>query len=72
MNASNKDRHYQALQEAAQNGVEGGKAILEAIGSSDAAARDVDIQKMVESIAKHLADIENEVDQLWDLFKRTQ
>lgn len=48
------------------------KAFLEAIGSSDAAAREVDIRKMVESITQHLADLENEADQLWDLFKRTQ
>ena len=72
MNASNNEGHYRALLEAAQNGVENGKAFLEAIRSSDAAARDVDIQKMVESITKHLADLENEADQLWDLFKRTQ
>jgi hypothetical protein len=72
MNASNNEGHYRALLEAAQSGFENGRAFLEAIGSSDAAARDVDIQKMIDSITKHLADIENEADQLWDLFKRTQ
>lgn len=72
MNASNNEGHYRALLEAAQNGVENGKAFLEAIASSDAAARDVNIQQMVESITKHLADLGNETDQLWDLFKRTQ
>ena len=72
MTESNNEGHYRALLEAAQNGVEDCKAFLEAIGSSDAAAREVDIQKMVESITKHLADLENEADQLWDLFKRTQ
>ncbi len=72
MNGSNNEDHYRALLEAAQSGFENGKAFLEAIGSSDAAARDVDIQKMVESITKHLADLENEADQLWDLFNRTQ
>lgn len=72
MTESNNEGHYRALLEAAQNGVEDGKAFLEAIGSSDAAARDVDIQRMVKSITNHLAELEHEADQLWDLFKRNQ
>ena len=72
MTESNNEGHYRALLEVAQNGIENGKAFLEAIESLDAAARDVDIKKMVESIAKHLADLERKADQLWDLFKRNQ
>ena len=72
MTESNNEGHYRALLEAAQNGVEDCRAFLETIEGSDAAARDVDIQRMVKSITKHLTDLENEADQLWDLFKRTQ
>ena len=72
MTESNNEGHYRALLEAAQNGVEDCRAFLETIEGSDVAARDVDIQRMVKSITKHLTDLENEADQLWDLFKRTQ
>ena len=70
MTESNNEGHYRALLESAQTGIENGKAFLEAIGSSDAAARDVNIKKMVQSVTKHVADLEHEADQLWDLFKR--
>ena len=72
MTESSNEGHYRALLEAAQNGVEDCKAFLKTIESSDAATRDVDFQRMVKSITKHLTDLENEADQLWDLFKRTQ
>jgi hypothetical protein len=70
MTASDNEDHYRALLEAAQKGVENGNALLEAIRASDTAALDMNIPKMVESLAKNFKQVENEMDQLWDLFKR--
>ena len=72
MSASDNEGYYRSLLEAAQNGVENGKAFLEAIRTSDAAAHDANIQEMVESMTRQISHLENEADQLWDLFKRIQ
>ena len=70
MNESRNESRYRALLEAAQKGLEHGKAFIEAIESSDEAARDDEVRTRVQSLVKHLDDLEKEADQLWDHFKR--
>ena len=62
--------YYRGLLEATQKGVANGKSFLEAVSSSEAASKNVAIRKMAESTNRHLEELEQEVDQLWDLFKR--
>jgi hypothetical protein len=56
--------------ESAHYGLENAKAFLEAVGNSEAAIKNVDIQSMTESTRKHLEQLEHDADQLWDIFKR--
>jgi len=70
MNAPNDESYYRGLLEATQKGIEDGKAFLQAVGTSEAAFKNVAVQKMVESTTKHLEQLEHEADQLWDLLKR--
>ena len=70
MNARDDQNYYRGLLESAQKGIENAKAFLEAVGTSDAALKNVAIQNMTESARKHLEQLEHEVDQLWDHFKR--
>jgi hypothetical protein len=70
MNARYDEGYYRSLLEAAQKGIENGKAFLEAIGKSEAALNNVAIQRMAESTMTHLEQLEDEADQLWDQFKR--
>jgi len=67
MNARDDENYYRGLLESAQKGIENAKAFLEAVGTSEAALKNVEIQSMTVSARKHL---EHEVDQLWDQFKR--
>jgi len=70
MNARDDENYYRGLLESAQKGIENAKAFLEAVGTSDAALKNVAIQSMTESTRKHLEQLEHEADQLWDHFKR--
>ena len=69
MNARDEG-YYRSLLESAQKGIENAKAFLEAIGTSEAARKNVAIQSMTESTRKHLEQLEYEADQLWDHFER--
>jgi hypothetical protein len=64
------ENYYRVLLESAHNGFENAKAFLEAVGNSEAAIKNVDIQSMIESTRKHLEQLERDADQLWDNFKR--
>jgi hypothetical protein len=70
MNARDDENYYRGLLESAQKGIENAKAFLEAVGTSEAAVKNVAIQDMTESSRKHLEQLEHEVDRLWDRFKR--
>jgi len=70
MNARYDEGYYRSLLEAAQKGIENGKAFLEAISKSEAALNNVNIQTMAESATTHLEQLEHEADELWDQFKR--
>lgn len=70
MNARDDESYYRGLLEAAQKGIENAKAFLEAVGTSEAALKNVAIQSRTESARKHLEQLEQEADQLWDHFKR--
>ncbi len=70
MNARDNENYYRGLLESAQKGIENAKAFLEAVGTSEAALKDVVTQSMTEAARKHLEQIEHETDQLWDHFKR--
>ena len=67
MNARDDESYYRGLLKSAQKGIEDAKAFLEAVGTSDAALKDVVTQSMTQATRKHL---EHEIDQLWDHFKR--
>ena len=64
MNARDEENYYRGLLEAAQKGIENAKAFLEAVGTSEAALKNVAIQSMTESTRKHLEQLEHEADQL--------
>ena len=68
MNARDDENYYRGLLESAQKGIENAKAFLEAVGTSEAALKNVAI--LAESTTKHLEQLEHEADQLWDQFKR--
>ena len=70
MNARDDENYYRGLLESAQKGIENAKAFLEAIGTSEAALKNVAIQSMTKSTKQHLEQLEHEADQLWDHFKR--
>ena len=70
MNARDDENYYRGLLESAQKGIEDAMAFLEAVGTSEAALKNVAIQGMTESTRQHLEQLEHETDQLWDHFKR--
>ena len=70
MNTRYDEDHYRGLLEATQNGIERGKEFLEAISKSEAAFNNDTLNKLAESARTHLEQLNGEVDQLWDQFKR--
>ena len=72
MNARDDESYYRGLLKSAQKGIENARAFLEAVGTSEAALKNVAIQGMTKSTRKHLEQLEHETDQLWDHFKRVR
>lgn len=70
MNTRYDEDYYRSLLEATQNGIEQGKEFLEAINKSEAALNNETLKELAESTRLHLEQLNGEVDQLWDQFKR--
>ena len=70
MNTRHDEGYYRGLLEAAQKGIENGKEFLEAIGKSEAALNNAPLKRMAVSTTTRLEQLNDEFDQLWDLFKR--
>ncbi len=59
MNARDDETYYRGLLESAQKGIKNAKAFLEAVGTSEAALKNVEIQSMTVSARKHTSNSSN-------------